>query len=120
MSVFQTLFFLGVPMAAPNPADTLTISEDLPRFVVPGHEEQMESFRRLFWLHYQPAGPLIPLLDEWMFMSTLWPAVGSQQEIESMRRRWAQALSGRGMNDEGYVHTHQHDGLAHAEVWPFP
>jgi hypothetical protein len=25
-------------------------------------------------LHYQPAGPLIPLWDEWMPMATLWPA----------------------------------------------
>ena len=27
----------------------------------------------LYWLHDQPAGPLIPLWDEWMPMSTLWP-----------------------------------------------
>ena len=37
-----------------------------------------------------------------------------------MRRRWAAALAGRGINAEGYVHTHQHDGPAHAEGWPFP
>ncbi len=37
-----------------------------------------------------------------------------------MRRRWAAALASRGMNEEGYVHTHQHDGLAHSEGWPFP
>lgn len=99
---------------------TAAIPDEFPRFVVPGHEKEMDSLRGLFWLHYQPAGPLIPLWDEWMPMSTLWPAVGKGRELESMRGRWAAALAGRGMNTEGYVHTHQHDGLAHAEGWPFP
>ena len=80
----------------------------------------MESLRQLFWLHYQPAGPLITLWDEWMPMSTLWPAMGSDRQLESMRMRWAAALASRGMSTEGYVHTHQHDGPAHAEGWPFP
>ncbi len=96
------------------------ILADFPRFVVPGHEREMESLRRLFWLHYRPAGPLIPLWDEWMPMATLWPAMGSGEARNAMRARWAMALAGRGMSDEGYIHTHQHDGLAHAEGWPFP
>jgi hypothetical protein len=104
----------GAEPAAPS------VPGDFPQFIVPGHEQQMESLRRLFWLHYQPAGPLIPLWDEWMPMSTLWPALGTGRELEAMRARWAAALAGRGMNTEGYVHTHQHDGLAHAEGWPFP
>lgn len=96
------------------------VPDGFPRFVVPGWDKEMDSLRRLFWLHYQPAGPLIPLWDEWMPMSTLWPAVDSGRGPESMRLRWAAALAGRGMNAEGYIHTHQHDGLAHAEGWPFP
>jgi hypothetical protein len=96
------------------------IPADFPQFIVPGHEKEMDSLRRLFWLHYQPAGPLIPLWDDWMPMSTLWPAMGSGRDLQSMRIRWAGALAGRSMNGEGYIHTHQHDGLAHAEGWPFP
>jgi hypothetical protein len=103
-----------------EPTTAPSIPEDFPRFVVPGHEQSMESLRRLFWLHYQPAGPLITLWDEWMPMSTLWPAMGSDNQLQSMRNRWAAALASRGMNTEGYVFTHQHDGLAHAEGWPFP
>ncbi len=80
----------------------------------------MRWLRELFWLHYQSAGPLIPLWDEWMPMSTLWPARGTGAALEAMRGRWAGALRSRGINAEGYVHTHQHDGLAHAEGWPFP
>src|SRR5690348_13827932 len=96
------------------------VPEDFPRFVVPGHEREMRSLRELYWLHYQPAGPLIPLWDEWMPMSTLWPAIGSGNDLESMRGKWAAALSSRPMNAEGYVLTLQHDGPAHAEGWPFP
>jgi hypothetical protein len=105
------------PAAAPKPAG---VPEDFPLFAVPGHDKEMQSLRALFWLHYQPAGPLIPLWDEWMPMSTLWPARGSGAELEKMRGRWAAALAGRGLNAEGYILTHQHDGLAHAEGWPFP
>jgi hypothetical protein len=97
-----------------------SVPAEFPSFVVPGHDKEMDSLRRLFWLHYQPAGPLIPLWDEWMPMSTLWPAMGTGSQAESMRLRWAAALAGRGMSAEGYIHTHQHDGPAHAEGWPFP
>ncbi len=107
-------------VATPAPAAAPAIPDDFPRFIVPGHEQQMESLRALFWLHYQPAGPLIPLWDEWMPMSTLWPARGSAHDLQAMRKRWASALRSRSINAEGYVHTHQHDGLAHAEGWPFP
>jgi hypothetical protein len=79
----------------------------------------MDSLRALFWLHYKPAGPLIPLWDEWMPMSTLWPARDGAK-LDAMRGKWAQALSSRPMSDEGYVFTLQHDGPAHAQGWPFP
>ncbi|MCA9263338.1 MAG: hypothetical protein KDA60_05795 [Planctomycetales bacterium] len=100
--------------------DSSSPPDDFPRFIVPGHEGPMGSLRALFWLHYQPAGPLIPLWDEWMPMSTLWPAVNAEPASKSMRGRWAAALSSRVMNAEGYIHTQQHDGLGHAEGWPFP
>ena len=108
------------PTLAEEPRPEDVPPDDFPRFLVPGHEPEMESLRRLFWLHYRPAGPLIPLWDEWMPQSTLWPALGTGPALDATRLRWAAALAGRGMNDEGYVHTHQHDGLAHAEGWPFP
>ncbi len=109
------LALLAALPALAAPAE-IKVPDDFPRFVVPGREKEMDSLRRLFWLHYEPAGPLIPLWDEWMPMSTLWPAPGSK----AMRQRWAAALAGRGMSAEGYIHTHQHDGLAHSEGWPFP
>jgi hypothetical protein len=96
------------------------IPDDFPTFTVPGHEKEMASLRTLYWKHYEPAGPLIPLWDEWMSSATLWPGLGSGPELYKMRRRWASALSSRILNPEGYVLTEQHDGPAHAEGWPFP
>jgi hypothetical protein len=109
------IFFAGLSCVFSNP-----IPDDFPRFIVPGHEKEMDSLRALYWKHYEPAGPLIPLWDEWMSSATLWPALGSEPELQKMRRRWATALSGRILNSEGYVLTEQHDGPAHAEGWPFP
>ena len=70
----------------------MEVPEDFSHFGVPGHEPEMQALRELYWLHYQPAGPLIPLWDAWMPMSTLWPARGSGAEMEAMRARWAAAL----------------------------
>jgi hypothetical protein len=94
--------------------------ENFPKFLVPGHEPEMDSLRALYWLHYQPAGPLIPLWDEWMPNATLWPATSSETGARDMRLKWARALASRGMSADGYVFTHQHDGPAHAQGWPFP
>jgi hypothetical protein len=97
-----------------------TAPTDFPEFRVPGHERDTQLLRSLYWLHYEPAGPLITLWDEWMTSATLWPARGQGAELEAMRGRWAAALASRHMDGEGYVHTHQHDGPAHAQGWPFP
>src|SRR4051812_5712259 len=103
---------VGSPIRA---ADHMDIPDDFPRFSVPNHQAEMDSIRALFWHHYQPAGPLIVLWDEWMPMSTLWPAVAPVGGNQPMRQRWAAALAGRPMNADGYILTQQHDGLAHAE-----
>jgi hypothetical protein len=115
-AVFCALSFL----AAVCSGFSSPIPDDFPTFTVPGYEKEMASLRALHWKHYEPAGPLIPLWDEWMSSATLWPAIGSPAELEKMRRRWAATLSGRTLNAEGYVLTEQHDGPAHAEGWPFP
>jgi hypothetical protein len=94
--------------------------DDFPRYIVPGHEAEMESLRNLFWLHYKDAGPRVALWDEWLVNSTIWPALGAGDELERMRERWKRALTSRPMNIDGYVLTQQHDGPAHAEGWPFP
>jgi hypothetical protein len=97
-----------------------SVPDYFPRFVVPGYEREMNSLRALFWLHYAPAGPLGPSWGEWMSLGTLWPACDANPHSPAMRQRWAKALAAHTLNAEGYVHTQQHDGPAHAEGWPFP
>ncbi len=110
-------FVMLAAMTLPTLAAEIPVG--FPQFVVPGHEKEMESIRALFWHHFEPAGPQIPLWDEWLPMSTLWPAI-SPEKVREMRARWAGALLSRPMDEEGYVLTLQHDGTAHAEGWPFP
>lgn len=94
--------------------------EDFPRYTVPGHEKEMATLRELFWLHYPGSGPKATLWDEWLPDASLWPAVMTDNQGDRMRREWNSTLRGRGMDAEGYVHTHQHASIAHQEGWPFP
>jgi hypothetical protein len=110
------LLLVVSPLLA-QPAAPITPDESFPRFVVPGHEPAMQSLRNLYWLHYQHNGPMATLWDEWLPPATLWPATGDKL---NMRQRWKATLSARHIDAEGYVSTHQHDGLAHAQGWPFP
>jgi len=114
------LFLITPCLKVAAAAEQETIPPDFPRFLVPGREKAMESLRELFYLHYLPAGPLATLWDEWLSGSTLWPAVSSGGKMHSIRKRWAQALSSRDIDPEGYVATHQHASIAHQQGWPFP
>ncbi len=107
-------------MSLLSPIAFAAVPDDFPRFVVPGHDDEMRAIRELFYYHYQNAGPVIPLWDEWLPNATLWPAVGDVQHLDDMRHRWASALASRPMDADGYVFTLQHDGTAHALGWPFP
>jgi hypothetical protein len=102
---------------APARAPAIVPDAVFPRFIVPGHAPAMDSLRNLYWLHYRNNGPMATLWDEWLPPATLWPATGDKL---GMRQRWSAALSGRRTDAEGYVSTHQHNGTAHAEGWPFP
>lgn len=111
---FALALMLTASVAVAAPPD------DFPRYIVPGHDAEMDSLRNLFWLHYAGAGPRITLWDAWLVNATLWPARGVGAELDDMRRRWAAALTSRQLDAEGYVLSQQHDGPAHAEGWPFP
>ncbi|HOX62361.1 MAG TPA: family 10 glycosylhydrolase [Verrucomicrobiota bacterium] len=94
--------------------------EDFPRFQVPGQEPAMATLRELFWLHYPAAGPKSTLWDEWLPDASLWPAVATGKQGDTLRAAWASALSGRILDPEGYVASHQHASIAHQLGWPFP
>ena len=89
-----------------------------PEFIVPGAEAVAGAMRDLFWLHYPGAGPKATLWDEWLTAPSLWPAV--EGSMDAFRTQWRDTLSGRVMDAEGYVATHQHASIAHPLGWPFP
>ncbi|MFP4499763.1 MAG: glycosyl hydrolase family 65 protein [Candidatus Hydrogenedentota bacterium] len=98
------------PAAAEKPPDDFT------RFDVPGQEETMENLRHLFWLHYPAAGPKATIWEEWLSLSSLWPA----QKHDEMAAAWRTTLENRIITEAGYVATHQHASIAHQLGWPFP
>jgi hypothetical protein len=101
-------------------AQAQSIPDDFPRFIVPGHQDTMDSLRAMYWLHYPGSGPKATLWDEWLTTPSLWPAVDTDDRSDEFRVQWARTLRGRDMDREGYVATHQHASIAHQQGWPFP
>ena len=86
---------------------------DLPQFIVPGHEAEMKSLNELHALHHDGAFTDCTLWDAWLPRATLWTD-------EKARERYRAVFLNRRIDDEGYVATQQHRGLAHSDGWPFP
>lgn len=95
----------------------MEIPTDFPRFDVPGRADEMHTLRELYWLHYPGSGPKSTMWDMWLAPPSLWPATDTSA---NMRRAWNDTLSGRTIDPEGYVATHQHPSIAHPLGWPFP
>lgn len=96
--------------------DTADIPSEFPRYTVPGRDRDMQSLRELFYMHYF-WHPYAAMWDMWMPGSVLWVESPRRMEYTQGIR---QTLAARHIDDEGYVSTHQHRGLAHYYGWPFP
>jgi len=92
---------------------------ELPRFVVPGKEKEMQLINTFFQKHHSPK-TTCALWDAWIPMSILWPAVGEDRSADAMRQFTRRALSTRYIGEDGYVSMNQHRGLAYPGGWPFP
>lgn len=100
-----------------NPIDGMP--EAFVKFEVPGHQDDMNTIRSLFYHHYIAlAGST--MWDEWLQFSVLWPELAGDPRPAQFRRAFRDILKIRHLDPEGYVHTHQHIGLAHPYGWPFP
>lgn len=120
----MAVLVLALAVAALAPAAAFggdaMIPDDFPQFTVPGFEQQMDTIRRMYWLHYPGSGPKATLWDEWLPMPSLWPAVETGGSSDRMRQEWRSVLGGRIIDRDGYVATHQHASIAHQLGWPFP
>ena len=99
-------------MAAGLPSPPASLAE-LPRFSVPGFEDDMRSLNDLHALHHDAAFSTCTLWDGWLPMSTIWASSEKQSKYRA-------ALLERRIDADGYVSMQQHRGLAHSDGWPFP
>jgi hypothetical protein len=88
-------------------------------FRIAGHEAEADRLNAMFRLHYGPR-TACTLWDPWMPHASLWEAAAPDGTAGAMRAFTRDVLLSRRMDDEGYVATQQHRGLAHADGWPFP
>ena len=94
-----------------------------PRFTFTGHGEQSKLLSHYLWYHFHHRGGngLTLFNKEYLLTSDIWMGNatprGKGRTIQQIDR---ELLLGMQMDDEGYVHTHQHFSHAHDEGWPFP
>ncbi len=111
----------------------LTGAENFPRFVVPGHEKEMDALNALHRLHYPPVwldyprrnpdDGLCTLWDEWLTAPCLWADTSGVMVCDgkvTIAQRLKNSFRNKIIDAEGYVATHQHEGIGHVLGWPFP
>ncbi|MBR4756979.1 MAG: hypothetical protein IK076_08555 [Bacteroidales bacterium] len=94
------------------------IPDDFISFSVPGHEEEMELIRGIYYEAYMnpAARPGPSFWDPW----TPEPLMCVAPIKADMEALWKQAFLNRRITDEGYVSSHQHYSHALDDGWPFP
>ncbi|HRE81265.1 MAG TPA: hypothetical protein PLN52_09470 [Opitutaceae bacterium] len=108
-------------------------NDGFPRFVVPGHDREMAALNAMHRLHFPPVwldypnkdpeAGLCTLWDEWLTGPCLWADTAGQKvcdEKVTITRRLRNAFLNKIIDSEGYVATHQHEGIGHVLGWPFP
>lgn len=107
--------FGGGPWSSISPYHS-SVPEEFPKFIIPENQELAETMREIFYMFYSN-GTGGTLWDPWIHKSVLW-AGGEASDI--IRKNSAKMLATRIIDEEGYVSSHQHKGLAHNYGWPFP
>lgn len=108
-------------------------AEGFPEFAVPGLEREMSALNALHRLHYPPVwldypnrdpeGALCTLWDEWLSGACLWADTAGLRVCDdkvSITQRLKNSYRNKIIDAEGYVSTHQHEGIGHPLGWPFP
>lgn len=111
----------------------LTPAENFPRFIVPGHEKEMDALNTLHRLHFPPVwldyprrnpdDGLCTLWDEWLTAPCLWADTSGVMVCDgkaTITQRLKNSFRNKIIDAEGYVATHQHEGIGHVLGWPFP
>lgn len=94
-----------------------------PHFEFAGHQASAEILSQFLWYHFHNRLHMRRTLfyHECLGLADLWMGGAEWQDsgrsIQEVHRR---NLLGMRIDDDGYVHTHQHYSHAHEHGWPFP
>lgn len=109
-------FFLVVHAEATAP-------EEFTKFSFREHELEAGLLSDYLWRFFsrRAINPMASFEQEYLTVSDLWLAEAydphSSRKIQEVHREHLLSIE---MDDEGYVHTHQHFSHAHEHGWPFP
>lgn len=106
---------------------------DFPKVSAPGFDKEMAALNAMHRLHYPPKWldyphqdpneGLCTLWDEWLTGPCLWADIGDLRVCNpqvGITQRIKTAFLNKIIDEEGYVATHQHEGIGHVLGWPFP
>lgn len=129
MKAFVLLFVLGgvifgSGLLFPPMKDLMeNIPKDFPRFYFSTNEENAQWLSRYLWYHFHTRMGNNPVLfnKEYLTIADMWLA----DAIDRKRGKTIQEVHREDINsiridEEGYVHSHQHFSQAHDYGWPFP
>ncbi len=139
-NVFGLVVLLAASGAGARGADSVLTAaqalgsmENFPRFIVPGQEKEMAALNAMHRLHYPPVwldyphrdpqGALCTLWDEWLTAPCLWADTAGILVCDNkvgITQRLKNSFHHKIIDAEGYVATHQHEGIGHELGWPFP
>ncbi|MHB9038205.1 MAG: glucosidase family protein [Armatimonadota bacterium] len=115
----------GMVSADSTSRDTIwNIPNDFTTFQFSGKGRESQILSYYLWYHFDTrlsGGGKAVFNKEYLTLSDLW-VVGAidksaKKRIQDLLRT---DLSNTQLDDEGYVHTHQHFSYAHENGWPFP
>lgn len=96
--------------------------EDFTRFEFEGDPELSAALNDYTWRHFKNRGGNGPTLfnKEYLLLSDIWLNAIEPHRNKPIQEVHREDLLSIQLDDEGYVHTHQHFSHAHDWGWPFP
>lgn len=110
-----------LPAFAEAPAEEAPPA-DFTRFEFQGHPELSEALTAYAWRHFKHRGGNGTTLfnKEYLMLGDLWLNATEPRRGKAIQQVHREDLLAMQLDDEGYVHTHQHFSHAHDAGWPFP
>ncbi|MGQ9524460.1 MAG: hypothetical protein ACUVTZ_06400 [Armatimonadota bacterium] len=114
----------AVAALLPEPQDLVpNVPREFPRLYFASHEHEAKLLGRYLWHHFSTrlGNNHVLFNKEYLTIADLWMAGAmDRQRNKPIQQVHREDILRVQMDDEGYVHTHQHFSHAHEHGWPFP